>query len=353
MAPDPCNRGEKILVSYIMSRVRASADHVRSTVDTTTTDRSTTTAQLVLTEAEQPVFNRYTYYGWMYGVPAAAATFGCLFGGLRFFAYRRWIRAQRLPNSTSFHARATASRQHYAALDRSPATKTGTTVTPSPVSAAATAAPSSNGIVQLKSDQFTFFSDEIAVQVQLIVTVALALLVGTTTSNLMYDIQSFHRDLAKVPLQPGASKLCHHMCPDILQQREKLLSMSSLGQVYEDHVRQQTLPFQAKSELADSEGRPINDDNKVVLVGIPQSFFGETVLQLNPKELWENPTTEDLESMVILVESCRRRMEFEDECRRRNDPLVDEPTGLVTIPSPGVPLRYLKVDEESRQQRER
>jgi hypothetical protein len=352
MGSDPRNSGEKIIVSYIMSRVRASAEYVRSTVETTTTtttDRSTTTARLVLTEAEQPVFNRYTYYGWMYGVPAAAATFGCLFGGLRFFAYRRWIRAQRLPNSTSHHARATASRQHYAALDRSPATKIGATAAQSPVSAAATAAPLSNGNVQQKSEQFTFFSDEIAVQVQFMVTAALALLVGTTTSNIMYDIQSFHRDLAKVPLQPGASKLCQHMCPDILQQREKLLSMSSLREVYEDHVQQQTLPFQAKSELADSESHPIDDGNKAMLVGIPQSFFGEAVLQLNPKELWENPTTEDLESMVILVENCRRRMEFEDECRRRNDPLVDKRTGLVTIPNPGVPLRYLKVDDDIRQ----
>jgi hypothetical protein len=351
MASDPRSRGEKILVSYIMSRVRASAEHARRTVETTTTmttDRGTTTAQLVLTEAEQPVFNRYTYYGWMYGVPAAAATFGCLFGGVRFFAYRRWIRAQRLPNSTSYHARASASRQLYAALDRSPVTKTGTTVTPTSISAAAVA-PSSNGNVSLKSDQFTFFSDEIAVQVQFMVTVAFALLVGTTTSNLMYDIQSFHRDLAKVPLQPGASKLCHHMCPDILRQRERLLSMSSLRQVYEDHVQQQTLPLKANSEPSDSESRSTDDDKKAAPVGLPQSFFGETILQLNPKELWENPSTEDLESMVILVENCRRRMEFEDECRRRNDPLVDQRTGLVTIPNPGVPLRYLKVDEESRQ----
>lgn len=320
-----------------------------------------------MTPAEKPVFDRFTYYGWPYGLAAAGAVFGVTFGGLRFAAYRRWLHASTLPNSIAHHTRTSQSRKRYSSLDN--ITKTNTnknkarnnniknrhqSETPPPTSK------------PTDTDSFSIFSDETAVQVQFMVSVALSLFVGTMSSHLYYDVQAFHRDLARVPLHPGQSLLCHQMCPGVLQQRDRIISVPTIEPLYQEQLqrlqalKQQQQPQQSNRQTRNTETNEIDscdnnsdhNDNGDPIIARPSyltaalarvdAHSATTVLTLDPMELWENPWTEDLESMVILVQNCQRRMDFEQECRRRDNHRVDEATGLVDVPEPGVPLQYLK-----------
>ena len=327
---DPRRRGELILVQSLMNKVQVAAISVMADrgVSGAAASAAAAPGTTDLTETEKSVFNKYTYYGWAYGVPAGGAVFAVLFGGLRLAAYRRFLRARALPSSATYHARTTTSRQQYTALDRQGMKQQQqASVQNVPTSTSATTTTTSATVAK---DSFEIFANETVVQVQFMVSVAVSLLVGTLTCNFTTDRQLFHRDLSVLPLQSGTSVLCHRMCPQLIQQRNTLLlEMQSLRPLYEQHLIE-------KQQQKDESATPQDEKNSE-----RPSPFVQAVLQLNPKELWEDPVTEELESMKQLVQNCQYRMDFEDECRRRKHRVIDS-TGLVDVPKPGVPMRYHK-----------
>ena len=313
----PRRRAEHILVQSIMGRVQATTNDL-------IVDRRAGKIATAFTDVEKPIFSRFSYHGWIYGVPAGAAVFGIVFGGLRFAAYRRFVKARALPNSAIYHARKSTSRQAYAALDR-----------PGTAAAARSQIPLPSTTTPPAQESFTIFADDVLTRVELMVTMALSLFVITLTNNLMPDSERFHRDLSSVPLKPGTSLLCLELCPQIVQHRNELLTLTSMHPLYEQQLREKPRAEDGSSSI-----------QKSAIGAESPSPYVQSILQFNPKELWEDPVTEDLESMVILVQNCQHRMDFENECRRRNHQ-VDESTGLVNVPEPGVPLHFHKSSTES------
>jgi hypothetical protein len=80
----------------------------------------------VLTNVEQDVFSRYTYYGYKYGIPAGLASFTLLYGGLRYSAYRTFMKEFYLPNTETYHSKIVSQRQQYTIFDRPTQTKSST-----------------------------------------------------------------------------------------------------------------------------------------------------------------------------------------------------------------------------------
>lgn len=346
--------------------------------------RPGTTEMAVFTATESRVLSRSTYYGSSYGVAAGVAVFGAVFGGLRYAAYRRFLRAQSQPNSAAYHARTSASRQQYAALDAggSSSSSSGSRHRPAahqPTAAAAAALPLPRGGARAPvagaapassspppppamrreaPETFTFYADEIMVQAQCYITVALSLVVGIFTAHLTWDEARFRRDLAAVPLQPGPSALCHELCPQLVQYRRELHTMPAMPPFpinrnrsrERDSVRAGKQPPKPdKSSLPLSSTMPEQQqqtqqwDETAAPDTSTDSDLVRAIRQFEPGELLRDPVTEGLESARELLQNCQHRMDFEDECRRRNH-RVDGATGLVDVPEPGVPVRYLRSD---------
>lgn len=253
-----------------------------------------------LTEYEKGVMSKYTYYGWVPAVLSGFGTFCCLFGGARYGAYRRSLKSSLLPGSPAYHARTSQKRQAYQSLDQRPGD-----VVPKATSKLASETPT----------KFNIFADEIVVQVQFLGASFFAILVATAVGNLTMDRHEFYRNLAEVPLQPGKSLLCREMCPQLMARTSSMADLQSLDTLY------------AQRE-ASAQKLPEADR--------------EHVLRHVPSDLLDDPHTEDLEQVLRLIQNCKLRMEFEAECRKRDNHRVDPSDGLVDVPKPGVPLHFIK-----------
>jgi hypothetical protein len=326
--------GEKFLVQETMNLVQKVKNSVVEEI-------AGGNRKEVLTWHEQDVFSRYTYYGFKYGIPAGIATFAVLYGGLRYAAYRSFLKEMNLPNTADYHARVAARRNQYQLLDRprnlneskSAASKLDVNVASERVALPQATASTFSPVIALtsrKSNSFTFaiFPDDVFVTVQLYVTAAIGLFVSVMTWHQTYDWAKLHKDVSKLPLQPGPSLLCHALCKNLINFRKDVLrnevSVPSVSLKEEP-----SLPSALDS--ATSESRP-----KLKLV------------QLQGKDLWEDPITEDFELMVQLVHNCEQRMQYEQECRQRKvrmvQPMKNIPVWVADVPEPGVPIRYYKLN---------
>ena len=295
------------LVKNIARKVTVQSQSVAQSSKKTTTSSS---APPSLTEFEKTVMSKYTYYGWVPAVFSGFGTFCFLFGGLRYGAYRRLLRAQKLPSSASYHARASHKRHEYRSLDApSTAAPTKKVSAPQPLANEATTEPKT----------FSLMSDEVVVQVQFLLVSALSLFVATMTGNATMDRLEFYRNLSEVPLNPGKSSLCRDMCPALLERTIAVRNMQSLALLYAER----------------DEGDPkLREEDREVVLGHA------------PEELMQDPHTEDLEHVMRLVQNCQLRMNFETECRKRDNHRVDPSDGLVDVPHPGVPVQFLTQSEQ-------
>jgi len=357
-------RAEQVLVQSIMGLVLPT---VAQLVEERSTARAGgAVAYRTLTEPEDAVFNKYRYLGYGPGITAAFVTVGGLFGGLRYAAYRRFLRHRVLPGSVESHVRSAAQRKHYAALDSGPAaaapsvggggankTRTKKAAAAATASAQQKKQATSSQPQQPKLGFQIMDSADLWTQMQLLLSGAVALLVGSVTANATFDTTAFFHDVSQLPLQPGQSPLCERLCPAIVEQRRKLLALDTLEPLHEAYLREQQQQQQQQQQQPNDDNNNNNTNNNNTNHSSqtqpqpqpPLSDLAVAVRRQNPAHLWNFPATEQLESAVALADHCERRIAFCNECRRRRH-RVDASGLLVDVPEPGVPAQFVRLEEE-------
>jgi hypothetical protein len=253
-----------------------------------------------LTAAEEAVFHRPSYYGWTEGMIAGGVTFGVLFGGLRLAAMRNAARTVRLP-----------PRRNYSDLDNPAAGS------PKLQSRARSRNPShiQQQQQQQPSESTSFaLGDDVMVQLQFMCAGAIALAAMSFTANAFNDIPKFYRELSVIPLQAGKSRLCSDMCPELVEQLQRM-----------------------QQQQQQQQSNTVGDDATILL----------TPVTATTTDIWQDPATEELESMVRLVQNCQQRMALEAAIRKDNNENADSAGELVDIPEPGVPPHYLGVSVDT------
>ena len=257
-----------------------------------------------LTAGEKKVFKRPAYYGWTQGTIAGLTTCGLLVGGMRFRAARRLRHALPPPPRQSF--RDLDGRKRTAASSRfeDPAPSTS---------------PAPRSILAICGDAVA--------DMQFIWIGALSLIVGSVVASACTDDALFLRNVAKVPLRPGKSYLCHAMCPDLLKHYQ--------------HLRHDTDWDYFLETVQQSE-----DESHGPLTLVVSLWCAP---EQSPADLIHDPETEELESVLQLVQNCQRRLAYIEEIRQQNEvgdtqAEMDDP---VTVPPPGVPSQFqsIHVDE--------
>jgi hypothetical protein len=318
--------GEKFLVQETMKLVQKIKDSVVE-------DIAGGNRKEVLTWHEQDVFSRFTYYGFKYGIPAGIATFAVLYGGLRYAAYRKFLREMNLPNTPDYHARLAARRNQYLSLDR-PQNLNRSNIISSKLDtnlASETAALPTVNTTNSNSFTFAIFPDDVYVTVQFYVTAAIGIFVSVMTWHQMFDWPRLHKDVSKLPLQAGPSLLCHALCKNLIKHRNNILH---------NEISIPSISVKVKEVPSSSTGSDSTTTTQQAL----------KLIQLRGQDLWEDPMSEDLELMVQMVHNCEQRMRYEKECRQRDvrmvQPVKRLPVWVVDVPEPGVPIRYHKVSNK-------
>jgi len=291
----------------------------------------------LLSPSEEAVFNKFNYLGYTEGLLATCTVFGVLFGGFRLAAYRTALRQRVLPSSAQAHAHSAAHRQKYAALDGGSGGSKARGSAPPPAALDSTPVDT----------DFPIFSSDMWSQLQLLLSTCLALWVGTATANVTLDRVRFYRDLAELPQKPGPSVLCSRLCPALVEQRRQLLELDSLEPLHEEYLRDKEKQQEAVSD-SDNENKSSNTErtSTTTTTETPLSEFAQAVRRQKPAALWNFPATDELDAVTRLVHNCQRRLDFENECRRRNNHRVDPATNLVDVPEPGVPERYVRLEDD-------
>lgn len=274
------------------------------------------------TAYEASCFNKYNYLGYTEAFVATMLAFSGLFGGMRFVSYRLFLKHRALPSSTSYHMKASAQRHQYAALEQ--AGKPNRAMRKDTMPREEVVAPKSETIIKPpESDsEFKFYSSEAWTQFQLMCAGSIALLVGSIVANIGIDSNRMFKDIAEIPNKPGISELSRQICPAVVDKYKELLAAPTVAPLQDAYLREHP-------DVGPTE---------------EHTDFAIAVRQKRPRELLAFPVTEQLESAVNLVENCRRRIEFEEECRRRNH-RVDPVSGLVDIPEPGVPVKFVRLPD--------
>lgn len=112
------------------------------------------------------------------------------------------------------------------------------------------------------------------------------------------DRDEFHRQVGRLPLSAGKSRLCHEACPALVEHYRQLMTLQ----------QQQTMPQQQQ--------------------------------QQHLQESLRRPQTIELDSMLQLVLNCQQRLQFvADQRVQRQLPSHV----LVDVARPGVPFNYLGI----------
>jgi hypothetical protein len=144
------------------------------------------------------------------------------------------------------------------------------------------------------------------------------------------DLPKFYRELSALPLQAGPSPLCHAMCPDLIQQMEKMRTNQMMVSNESSTRRSRR---QSSSNGSNNSDDDSDDDN-----------VSEAVVQFKSSELVQDPNTEELESMVRMVQNCQQRAALEQSLRHAQG--IEDSNQVMDIPAPGVPPNYLGVSVE-------
>jgi hypothetical protein len=264
-----------------------------------------------LTDTERAIFNRPAYYGWTEGSIAGGLTFVVLFGGLRLAALRS--------GRTTAHIHPSSVRRNYSDLDLPTSNKT------SARRGKGDSRRSDGSSSQQRQQQHQqqqqqqqqqhqqeglTVGEDVMMQLQFMCTGAMALAVMSFTANLFADLPKFYRELSALPLQAGPSPFCHAMCPDLVQQMQQLRTKKINN----------------------------NDNNGL------DSDYNATEVSFEPGELLQDPITQELESMVHMVQNCQQRAALEQALRQTQG--IEDSNQVMDIPAPGVPPNYLGVSVE-------
>jgi hypothetical protein len=279
-----------------------------------------------LTEKERAIFNRPSYYGWTEGSIAGGVTFVVLFGGLRLAAMRSGRTAAKMNRQPP------QVRKNYSDLDlpnakgNSSSRRGNGNKGDSRRSDGSTSQQRQQQHQQQQNQEAPTedmsVGEDVMLQLQFMCTGAMALAVMSFAANMFADLPKFYRELSALPLQAGPSPLCHAMCPDLIQQMERMRT----NQMVNDSS---TRPRRQSSSGSNSD----SDDNT-----------SEAELQLKSSELVQDPNTEELESMVRMVQNCQQRAALEQSLRHAQG--IEDSNQVMDIPAPGVPPNYLGVSVE-------
>lgn len=301
-----------------------------------------------LTEDEQEIFRRTAYYGWTEGAAAGLATFGVLFGGLRWAAARRAGGGGGLGRTRDQLAMMPPPpRRGYQQLDgiaarRRPALAASVPYAPTPsVSSSSSSATSS-------SAPLLGASDDVMVQLQFMCIGAMSLVVGTLVAQNFTDRERLFRQVERVPLLPGRSVLCHRMCPDLMKQHRDLLGHNSWEQLI--YGRGEASTDEGETFEGASSRVSSSDRRRPATRFIPPP--GSYVPDYTPADLLKDPETPELESIVHLLQNCQARIRYGSQLRDANrmDRGVrddDDDESIVTIPPPGVPPSAIANDNHT------
>ncbi|EEC46378.1 predicted protein [Phaeodactylum tricornutum CCAP 1055/1] len=139
-------------------------------------------------------------------------------------------------------------------------------------------------------------SPEIITSLHNMVFGAIAIVVTVVTANATLDRKAYVRGLSTVPLLPGSSQFCQRVCPALQEHYDRTIKSS---------------------------------------VKLPQGHDAQT--------LWNDPVTDELESIVIMLHNCRQRQAFEADLRQSQTSPPPSWHKPVHIPPPGVPSNYLGI----------
>jgi hypothetical protein len=273
-----------------------------------------------LTEKERAIFNRPSYYGWTEGSIAGGLTFVVLFGGLRLAAMRSGRTAAHMNRQPQ------QVRKTYSDLDlpnaksrRGNGNKGDSRRSDGSTSQQRQQQQQQQNQEPPKEDMSV--GEDVMLQLQFMCTGAMALAVMSFTANMFADLPKFYRELSALPLQAGPSHMCHAMCPDLIQQMERMRSNQIVSSDIND-----------KRSRLQSNGLENSDKNAAEVVSFEAS------------ELLQDPNTEELESMVRMVLNCQQRAALEQALRHAQG--IEDPNQVMDIPAPGVPPNYLGVSVE-------
>lgn len=284
-----------------------------------------------LTEDEQEVFRRTAYYGWMEGTGAGLATFLVLFGGLRWAAARRGGGGGLARTTAQLAMMPPPPRPGYQQLDGISARRStlsrATSATTAPASASSPTPTSLLGA-----------SDDVMMQLQFMCIGAMSLVVGNLVAQACTDQERLFRQVERVPLLPGRSVLCHRMCPDMIEQHRSLLRHNSWerliygrgespeeGETPEDASSRQHASVSSRGSMRAQS-----------MIPPPESYMPD----YTPGDLLKDPETQELESIVHLLQNCQARIRYESQLREEDGTdsgVGDDAEAIVTIPPPGVP----------------
>ena len=129
---------------------------------------------------------------------------------------------------------------------------------------------------------------------------AVGIFVGVFSSWFFADQNGMHRNVARLPLQPGHSILCQRACPEIVSHYKRVVA--SKEESFNWSV------FARESGEDETAGRAdhLLDEMAASMQSMPSD-----------QELWNNPTTPVLNSVTQLVTNCQKRLDFIEEMKRR------------------------------------
>jgi hypothetical protein len=274
-----------------------------------------------LTEKERAIFNRPSYYGWTEGSIAGGVTFVVLFGGLRLAAMRSG-RA-----SAHMNRQPQQVRKNYSDLDlpnakgnssrRGNGNKGDSRRSDGSTSQQRQQQHQQQNQEAPKEDMSV--GEDVMMQLQFMCTGAMALAVMSFAANMFADLPKFYRELSALPLQAGPSPLCHAMCPDLIEQMERMRT---------NQIRS-----------SDNDKRSRRKSN-----GVERDDKATEEVSFEPSELLQDPVAEELESMVRMVQNCQQRAALERALRHAQG--IEDSNQVMDIPAPGVPPNYLGVSVE-------
>jgi hypothetical protein len=334
-----------------------------------TTTRNNDTPKL--TETEQRILSRTYYQNWHAGFMAGVTTFGILMGFSHWSARRMVARRGGgllpPPPKKSYTQGIDHMHSHPPHYNKKPSTTTTTSknsqsihprdlnkkaeqqqrqqqqswaMDPSRIlasssslwknifqkkatTATTTSSNSSNKMATTGADA----TDDIMPQIQIMVFGGMAIVATILTSWATIDKKQYYHELAKLPLAPGKSYLCHAACPEVVEKYYSNQSMTSRMTT--------TTTSTTTSAAAARDGTKRPDGG-----GADQA----QVATIDAATILKDPMTEEAEAMARLVVNCQQRMQYEKDHQENgggnNDANGNVVVNIVDVPEPGVPSNY-------------
>ena len=173
-------------------------------------------------------------------------------------------------------------------------------------------------------------------QMEWIMAAGIAICIGVYTSWAFADHNGFHRNVARLPMQPGHSHLCQRICPQILTLYQKMATEDQTG----GGGGGGTTTARNMNNNNDNDTAGIHVSHQVTTTTTKKSYGwvqhvratpeghagGDALLENlltsvesvpSDQELWQNPQTPILQSVILLVNNCKERQLFVKELEQQ------------------------------------